>query len=170
MTAHRILIVDDEPDVRRAFARTLKLAHFLPTEAASADEALERCDEHTYDVVILDFMMPEMNGIELLARIRRRQPFIRSIVISGKLDRRRDEREIARELREAVEADSYLHKPVSNDTLVETVRELLPSNGVQDWKALAARVETSRAGTIKAANEAAKTLKKHTKDRKKRDG
>jgi response regulator RpfG family c-di-GMP phosphodiesterase len=115
-------------------------------------------------------MMPDMNGIELLARIRRRQPFIRSIVISGKLDRRRDEREIARELREAVEADSYLHKPVSNEILVETVRELLPSNGAQDWKALAGRVETSRAGTIKAANEAAEALKKHREDRKKRDG
>ena len=167
MTAHRILIVDDEPDVRRAFARTLKLAHFLPTEAGTADEALERCDEHTYDVVILDFMMPDMNGIELLARIRRLQPFIRSVVISGKLDRRRDERDIARELRDAVEADSYLHKPVSNETLVGTVKGLLPSNDAQDWKALAARVETTRAGTIKAANEAAKALKKHRGDRKK---
>lgn len=167
MTAHRILIVDDEPDVRRAFARALRLADFVPTEASSADEALERCDEHTYDVVILDFMMPEMNGIELLARIRRRQPFIRSIIISGKLDRRRDERDIARELRDAVEADAYLHKPISNDTLVEAVKGLLPSNGVQDWKALAGRVETARAGTIKAANEAAKALKKHRGDRKK---
>jgi CheY-like chemotaxis protein len=167
LTAHRILIVDDEPDVRRAFARTLKLAHFLPTEAGTADEALERCDEHTYDVVILDFMMPDMNGIELLARIRRLQPFIRSVVISGKLDRRRDERDIARELRDAVEADSYLHKPVSNETLVGTVKGLLPSNDAQDWKALAARVETTRAGTIKAANEAAKALKKHRGDRKK---
>ena len=170
MTAHRILVVDDEPDVRHAFARALKFAHFLPTEASSADEALERCNEHTYDVVILDFMMPDMNGIELLARIRRRQPFIRSIVISGKLDPRRDEREIARELRDAVEADSYLHKPVSNDTLVEAVRGLLPSNDAQDWKELAARVETTRAGTIKAANEAAKALRKHRGDRKKHDG
>lgn len=167
MTAHRILVVDDETGVRRAFARALKLAHFLPTEASSADEALEKCDEHTYDVVILDFMMPDMNGIELLARIRRRQPFIRSIVISGKLDRRRDEREIARELREAVEADSYLHKPVSNETLIKAVRDLLPSNDAQDWKALAARVETTRTGTIKAASEAAKALKKHKGDRKK---
>ena len=169
MTAHRILVVDDEPDIRHAFARALRLAHFVPTEAATADDALERCDEYTYDIVILDFMMPDMNGIELLARIRRRQPFIRSIVISGKLDRRRDEREIARELREAVEADVFLHKPVSNDTLVETVRELLPANGAQDWRALAARIETTRAGTIKAANEAAKMLKKHREDRRKRD-
>ena len=170
MDIGRALIVDDSKVVQFKLKRMLEARGLGVDTASSGHEALDFLKSHAPDVIFMDFMMPDMNGIELLARIRRRQPFIRSIVVSGKLARRRDEREIARELREAVEADSYLHKPVSNDALVEAVRGLLPANGAQDWKALAARVETSRAGTIKAANEAAKTLKKHREDRKKRDG
>lgn len=157
----RILVVDDERDVRRAFARAVKLDGLLPTEAGSAAEALERCDEHVYDVVVIDFIMPDMNGVELLTRIRRTQPFIRSILVSGKLDRQRDEKDIATDIRQAVEADVYLHKPVKTDALIATIRSLLDDKEAKDWKYVAARIKTGGEARIASANRAAKELRKH---------
>lgn len=157
----RILVVDDEPDVRRALARAIRFADFLPSEAGSADEAIRLCDEHSFDVVILDFIMPDMNGIELLARLRRRQPFIRSILVSGKLDPTRAANEIAAEVREAVEADVYFHKPVANRSLIEAVQSLIAGEATQDWQSVANRIATAGRGTLKAAKSAAKDLKRH---------
>lgn len=157
----RILVVDDERDVRRAFVRMLRLAGLVPTEAGSADEALQKCEEQTFDVVVLDFIMPDMNGIELLTRIRRLQPFVRSILVSGKLDRRRSESEISKDLREAVEADVYLHKPVANDELLDAVRRLTTPEGERDWKDVASGITSAGHSSLTAARRAAKELKKH---------
>lgn len=156
----RILVVDDEPDVRRALARAIKLAGFAATEAGAADEALQQCDEHTFDVVVLDFIMPDMNGIELLARLRQRQPFIRSVLVSGKLDRTRDEKDIATALREAVEADIYLHKPVANNALIDAIQSLVEREETQDWQEVARRIQAAGESTLKAARQAAKNLKR----------
>ncbi len=157
----RVLVVDDEPGVRQALARAIKLAGLVPIEAGSADEALQKCDEHAFDVVILDFIMPDMDGIELLARIRRTQPFIRSILVSGKLDRRRGQEEIAKDLRNAVEADVYLHKPVANDALLNTIKELTAPQEERDWQQLAARIKGIDEGGLRSARKAARELKKH---------
>ncbi|MFY9821122.1 MAG: response regulator [Thermoanaerobaculia bacterium] len=166
----RVLVVDDERDVRQAFARALRLAGLLPAQAGSADEALQKCEEETFDVVILDFIMPDMNGIELLTRIRRLQPFVRSIVVSGKLDRRRSESDISKDLREAVEADVYLHKPVDNDTLLEAVRGLTTAEADRDWKDVASGITSASRTNLTAARRAAKELKKHRSRRTPQDG
>ena len=150
-----VLVVDDERDVRRGFARTLKMAGHLPTEAGSAQEALVKCDEQAFDVVILDFIMPDMNGIELLTKIRRRQPFVRSIVVSGKIPRHRSETDISNDLREAVESDIYLHKPVANAELLEAVHRLTAPEAEKDWKDIASDITSAGRTSLAAARSVA---------------
>src|SRR5260221_8378709 len=84
--ASRILVVDDEPDVGRGWARALKIAGHDVLLGQNAASALELSKANPLDLVILDYMMPSMSGVELLNEIRKDHHFVRSIIISGKLD------------------------------------------------------------------------------------
>jgi len=68
--AKRVLIVDDEPNVRLNFRTTLETEHYDVFEATSAGHALELLAEHSFALVILDLRMPGMDGLELLAKMR----------------------------------------------------------------------------------------------------
>jgi len=66
----RILIVDDEPNVRLGYRITLETEGFDVCEANGADEALEALAARRFDLAILDMRMPEMDGLDLLAKMR----------------------------------------------------------------------------------------------------
>lgn len=134
-----ILVVDDEPDVLDALARALKLAGHNVTKATTATEAIALSDDHSFDLVVLDYIMPSMSGIELLNKIRGVQPTIRSVIVSGKIDSQVSEEAIVAELRDSIEADSYLHKPLDNTKLLEAIRQLLEESRDRDWKQVAER-------------------------------
>jgi CheY-like chemotaxis protein len=160
---HRVLVVDDEPRVLASMARCLRLAGFQVESAASGKAALTLCEEHSFDVVVLDFIMPEIDGVVLLARIRRMQPLTRAVVLSGKIDDSIGEREVAKKLRDAVEADQYLNKPVSAAELVQTINNLLTEEPAADWRKTAKKMVTGKSASIKSAKKAASDLKKHRK-------
>jgi len=126
--------------------------------ARSAAEALGKCDED-FDLVLLDFLMPGGNGIELLTRIRKKLPAIRSVIVSGKLDEAADDAEISSDLKSSVEADVYLRKPIADDKLVETINHLLAENPGEDWQAIAKRISSGQRITIDDAKTAAQKLK-----------
>lgn len=160
---HRILVVDDEPRVLASMARCLRLSGFQVESAPSGERALELCEEHSFDVVVLDFIMPGIDGVELLARIRKLRPLIRAVVVSGQINDSVSEKEVGRRLRDAVEADQYLNKPVSCATLVETINGLFAEDPGSDWKKIAKRVVNGKGASITKAKAAAKDLKKHRK-------
>ena len=110
--------------------------------------------------------MPKMDGVELLVRIRRIQPHIRSIVISGKLESEVDERQLGKDLGEWVEADLYLHKPIAPAKLSEAVKALLQPNESDDWPSLAKQAIRAKSTKIAEAKAAAKKLSKHKKRKK----
>jgi DNA-binding response OmpR family regulator len=68
----RILIVDDEPNVRLNYRVTLETEGFTVHEAECGAEALEQFAKNHFDLAILDMRMPEMDGLELLAEMRKR--------------------------------------------------------------------------------------------------
>ena len=68
----RILVVDDEPQIPRLIAALLGDAYTVDA-VDSAKDAIVRIESHTYDLVLTDLMMPEMDGIELLRRARSRE-------------------------------------------------------------------------------------------------
>jgi len=78
-----ILLVDDELPVLRSLAKALAGEGYQLSQALSGDEALALTGERDYDVVVTDLMMPGMNGLELLRTLRRRDPGIPLIMITG---------------------------------------------------------------------------------------
>lgn len=154
-----VLVVDDEQDVLGAIERCLRLRGFEVHTATSSAAALLLCEEHTFDLLILDFIIPGIDGLELLARIRRLSPLARAIVVSGQLDRAYKQEDLERKLRETVEADAYLKKPVSCDELVSISNRLLGEDTAADWKHIATRIVAGKSSQIQKAKEVASELK-----------
>jgi CheY-like chemotaxis protein len=68
--APRILVADDEDEIRSMLVMLLKGEGWLVAEAASGEEALERCRHESFDLAVLDYMMPGMNGIQVARSLR----------------------------------------------------------------------------------------------------
>lgn len=116
----RILIVDDEAQVCSSLRRLFRREDFEVETATSGPEALLKLEAFRPDVVLSDFRMPQMNGAELLAEVRRRAPLALRIILSGYSDLSSvvasvNEGEICR----------FISKPWDNETLVPTIRSLL---------------------------------------------
>jgi signal transduction histidine kinase len=104
----RILIVDDVPDNRAILGRRFQRRGFEIAEADSGRGALEIIEQQTFDVVLLDVMMPDMNGLEVLRRIREHHSDVALpvIMVTGKVE--------SQDIVEALTlgANDYITKPV----------------------------------------------------------
>jgi putative two-component system response regulator len=114
-TSHRILIVDDEQDLRIIFKRFLEVDGYDCEIVGSAEEALDQLTREEFSLVITDINMPGMSGIDLLREIRRRYPEVAVLVISAV-----DDRKVAVKALE-LGAFAYMIKPVSRNELAINV-------------------------------------------------
>jgi two-component system copper resistance phosphate regulon response regulator CusR len=119
--AAKVLVVDDEAGVRRVLTRLLSSEGYEVLEAASGQEGLELLWTHGADTVLLDVMMPKMDGLEVCRRIRKnsRTAHTPVVFITAAVDR-----EFRRQARKAG-ADDFLAKPFEFDELIARVRALL---------------------------------------------
>ena len=83
MKVVRILLVDDEEEIRRLLTRRLTRRGYAVTTATDSDQALALLAEGAFDLAILDFMMPGMNGLELAAQCRLRYPSLKILILTG---------------------------------------------------------------------------------------
>ena len=85
----RLLFVDDEPMVLKGLQRSLRRMHgqWDMVFVAGGREALNALKAHTFDVVVSDMRMPEMDGAQLLAIVKKDFPHMVRIILSGQLDR-----------------------------------------------------------------------------------
>ncbi len=83
MEKKRILIADDEEIVRILLAEALKSYGYDIDVAENGVEAMSHIDKKSYDLVITDYMMPEMDGLELTQRIKAKYPSTPILVITG---------------------------------------------------------------------------------------
>jgi CheY-like chemotaxis protein len=118
----RILIIDDEPSVRRLLGEVLKGAGHDLVEVSTAKEGLRLLGERAIDLVITDILMPDMDGLEVIRNVRREFPKIKIIAISGGRQDI-DYCDVAR----CFGADETLMKPVTIQALRDTVTRLLQS-------------------------------------------
>ncbi|HEY7440305.1 MAG TPA: response regulator transcription factor [Acidimicrobiia bacterium] len=119
MHKHKVLIVDDEPDVLLTLRVILESEGFEACLAADGETALRRIDEDNPDLVVLDIMMPVLDGWFVLAELAGRARHPRVVVCSAKsaeADRMR-----ARELG----ADEYVTKPFEPEQLLTVIRGVL---------------------------------------------
>jgi two-component system, OmpR family, response regulator MprA len=119
----QILVVDDEPAVRRALERALKLDSYEVKLAADGREALDHLAENPADAVILDVMMPEIDGLEVCRRMRAagdRTPIL-MLTAKDSIDDRVNGLEVG--------ADDYLVKPFALRELQARLRALLRRTG-----------------------------------------
>jgi DNA-binding NtrC family response regulator len=115
----RILIVDDDPSTLASLARAFALEGYTALTAPSATRALERLAEEPVDAILSDVVMPEMDGLALLAKLRERAPEVPVILMSGHAT-----------LQTAVRATQlgaldFVEKPVSLERLLLTLRNTL---------------------------------------------
>lgn len=138
----RILVVDDTDDVRELLRMYLMLQGHVVSEARNGRQALEKMHEQTFDLVLLDIMMPEMNGYEVLEQVRQ-DPVLREmpiVVISAIHDLDSVVRCIE------LGAADYLPKPFKNVLLRARVNSLLEKKRMRDQeKAYLRMIEEERA-------------------------
>jgi len=119
--SRRVLVVDDEPDVRVYLTVTLELAGFDVVEACDGVEALELARSNSPDLVLLDVMMPRLDGMQALRRLRSDPRTSHLPVLLTTARAQRDD--ILQGLDTG--ADDYLTKPIDADVLVARVRAAL---------------------------------------------
>jgi DNA-binding response OmpR family regulator len=117
----QILIVEDDPDIAELVARYLDKAGYVTTRAASGREALRLIAAKVPDLVVLDLMLPQVDGLEVCRAVRANEHTagIPIIMLTARADE--SERIVGLELG----ADDYLAKPFSPNELVARVRALL---------------------------------------------
>ena len=115
-----VLIVEDEPKIAAVIAAYLQAAGFATRHAADGLAALALFEAAPPDVVLLDLMLPRLDGLEVCRALRRsRRPAVGIIMVTARID------EVERLLGLEVGADDYLCKPFSPRELVARVRALL---------------------------------------------
>jgi excisionase family DNA binding protein len=118
-----VLIVDDDPKLREYVRVNLEMEGYSVKEAGSAEEGLGVLDESTPDLVLLDVMMPEVDGWEMLRRVQERHGVgaIPVIMFSGKVDERSAEEAASRG------AQAFIGKPFNPQELIDQTKQLLPT-------------------------------------------
>jgi len=83
MDKKRILIVDDEEIVRTLLVEALRIYEYEIDIVENGLEAISRIEKRAYDLVITDYMMPRMNGLELTRKIKAQYPSIPILIVTG---------------------------------------------------------------------------------------
>lgn len=120
-TKKRLLLVDDDRHIRRILALGLKLEGYEVEQAADGQEALEKLREHGADAVMVDLMMPVMDGRAFVQKAREELGSGVPILVLTSFDRA----DATRDLLEGG-VSAILHKPVKIPEIVEQLRNILP--------------------------------------------
>jgi len=117
MARERVLLVDDELDFTEVLSERMNSRGVDVDTAASGREALDKVRDRSYDAVILDLAMPDMDGIETLKRLIEGNPDLQVILLTGHATVQKGV--------EAVQlgAMSFLEKPAEIQKLMETINE-----------------------------------------------
>ncbi|RKY59679.1 MAG: hypothetical protein DRP96_06720 [Candidatus Neomarinimicrobiota bacterium] len=115
MTKNKILIVDDEPNVCQFLAEYLDYKGFETVICYSGIDALKYLQTEPFDAVLLDLIMPEMNGIEVLEQMRQMNIFVPVIIVTGVRDKKVAEDAMS------LGAVDFIPKPIDLDRLEQSL-------------------------------------------------
>jgi CheY-like chemotaxis protein/anti-sigma regulatory factor (Ser/Thr protein kinase) len=126
MSAHTLLLVDDDPAVHELLAAVLRPPDWRIDSAYDGLEGLARVEERPYDLVLTDVRMPNMDGLELLHRIRKIRPEAKVMVMTAEST----PTNIVRAIRE--QAFCYFSKPFSPSSVAEMIAQAVDTHHWQD--------------------------------------
>ena len=121
----RILIAEDEPDIRELVAFTLRFAGHEVVATANGEEAVHQAGQMIPDIILMDVRMPRMTGYDA-CRIMKADPILKDIAVVF-LSAKGQDSEIQTGM--AVGAEDYLLKPFAPDQLTERVKTILAKFG-----------------------------------------
>jgi DNA-binding NtrC family response regulator len=115
----RILIVDDDENIRKVLETILEDEGYTVESAETAKKGIEKSEKSFFNLALIDVRLPDMEGIELLSKMRVTKPKMRKIIITGYPT-----------LQNAVAAvnkgaDAYVMKPFDVEKILQTIREQL---------------------------------------------
>ncbi len=113
----RILIIDDDEDILESLSVLLKDTSFIVDTALTGEEGIRKSKERVYNVALIDIVLPDMTGIDLITKLEERKPKTRKVIITGfaSLDNAVSALNLG--------ADAYLIKPVDPEELLNTIRK-----------------------------------------------
>jgi DNA-binding NtrC family response regulator len=119
MSEARILIVDDDENIRKILQAILEDEGYKVETAETAKKGIERSEKAFYNLALIDVRLPDMEDIELLSKLRGTKPKMRKIIVTGHPT-----------LQNAVSAvnkgaDAYVVKPFDVEKILQTIREQL---------------------------------------------
>jgi len=115
----RILIIDDDENIRKALAAILEEEGYMVDTAETAKQAIEKTEKNIYNLALIDIRLPDMEGIELLTKMKDTTPKMRKVIVTGYPT-----------LHNAIEAvnrgaDAYVLKPFDVEKVLATIKEQL---------------------------------------------
>ncbi|MBN1102868.1 MAG: response regulator [Deltaproteobacteria bacterium] len=115
--SEKVLLVDDEEEFLEAMAERMRQRDMDVSTTASPADAVRMVQENPYDVIVLDLMMPEMDGLEVLKAVKEKRPDIQVILLTGHAT-----------VEKGIEAMKFgamdfLEKPAELKVLVEKIKE-----------------------------------------------
>ncbi|WP_114377693.1 response regulator transcription factor [Elioraea thermophila] len=115
----RVLLVEDDPVSARTIGLMLKSAQIVADHAATGEEAIDLLRTYDYDIVILDFLLPDMKGADVIREMRRMKNATPVLVLSGLSDQQTKVRSFE------TGADDYLVKPFDREELLARLRAIV---------------------------------------------
>jgi DNA-binding response OmpR family regulator len=114
-----VLIIDDEEAIRELLTRALEENGYVTDSCGTGLEGIKKAGEGFYNIALIDIFLPDMNGVELLKRLKEREPRTRKIIMTGNPS-----------LQNATEAlnkgaDAYIIKPLDIRKVLATIKEQL---------------------------------------------
>ncbi len=125
MSKHKLLVVDDDALIRRSLAAVLRIEGYEVEEATSGGDALRILSSYTPELVITDFNMPELDGMQLLRELRARKPGLPVILITGY--------GTVEQAVDAMKAGAYdyVSKPIIDDEMKMVIRRALDEQSLR---------------------------------------
>ena len=119
MSEAKILIIDDDENIRKVLQAILEDEGYTVDTAETAKKGIERSEKAFYNLALIDVRLPDMEGIELLSKLRGTKPKMRKIIVTGYPT-----------LQNAVSAvnkgaDAYVMKPFEVEKILQTIQEQL---------------------------------------------
>jgi DNA-binding NtrC family response regulator len=143
-----ILVIDDEEGIRKLLATILTEKGYNVDTAANGEEAIRKANEKVYNIALIDIMLPDISGVELLTQIKEAKPRTRKIIMTGNPS-----------FQNAVEAlnrgaDAYVMKPLDVEKMLNTIAEQYAKQEVERKST----VDSFQSGKLRARIELIKRI------------